>query len=177
MLAYCGFGVRIVPLYPLACRKRRLQGRVRLSLGVTFAAIHLLHLNDTHLNSYSIPSWYSGNRTWASLDLLWNPPLFVAALVNKLVPWRAWLLSSALEVLRLWLRLRLDCEVRGSNPTKAEIWNKMSASCAPHALPLGDLGGTGGRPPKFEVGDGPCIRLPQYFEKQCCRMRAKVRTE
>src|SRR6218665_1797731 len=30
-----------------------------------------------------------------------------AALVNKLVPWCAWLLSSALEVLRLRLRLRL----------------------------------------------------------------------
>src|SRR6218665_3918135 len=25
--------------------------------------IHFLHLNDTHLNSYSVPSWYSGNRT------------------------------------------------------------------------------------------------------------------
>jgi len=36
-----------------------------------------------------------------------NPPLwFVVALVNKLVPWCAWLLSSALEVLRLRLRLR-----------------------------------------------------------------------
>src|SRR6218665_2770941 len=31
-----------------------------------------------------------------------------AALVNKLVPWCAWLLSSALEVLRLRLRLRVD---------------------------------------------------------------------
>jgi len=31
----------------------------------------------------------------------------------------------------------------------------------------GDLGGTGGDgpPKKFEVGDGPCIRPPQYFEK------------
>jgi len=29
------------------------------------------HLNNTHPNSYSAPSWYSGNRTWASLD----PPL------------------------------------------------------------------------------------------------------
>ena len=25
--------------------------------------IHLLHLIDTHLNSYSVPCWYSGNRT------------------------------------------------------------------------------------------------------------------
>jgi len=72
------------------------------------AVIHLLHLNDTHLNSYSIPSWYSWNRTWAYLDSVWKTPLwFVAALVNKLVPWCAWLLSSALEILRLWLRLRL----------------------------------------------------------------------
>ena len=34
----------------------------------------------------------------------------------------------------------------------------------------GDLGGTGGdNPPKFEVEDGPCIRIPypQYFEKYC----------
>src|SRR6218665_198544 len=33
--------------------------------------------------------------------------LLLAALVNKLVPWCAWLLSSALEILRLRLRLRL----------------------------------------------------------------------
>ena len=25
--------------------------------------IHLLHLNDTHLNSYFVPSWYTGIRT------------------------------------------------------------------------------------------------------------------
>src|SRR6218665_941429 len=30
---------------------------------LTHLIIHLLHLNDTHLNSYSDPSWYSGNRT------------------------------------------------------------------------------------------------------------------
>ena len=52
----------------------------------TVVNIHLLHLNDIHLNSYSVPSWHSGNRTRASLE----PPLetpfwFVAALVNKLV--------------------------------------------------------------------------------------------
>src|SRR6218665_2957111 len=30
----------------------------------------------------------------------------------------------------------------------------------------GDVGGTGGpAPPKFEVGDCPCIGPPQYFEK------------
>src|SRR6218665_3073322 len=34
----CGFGVRIVPLYPPACRKRRLKGGVHGSLVVTFAA-------------------------------------------------------------------------------------------------------------------------------------------
>src|SRR6218665_1290556 len=34
----CGFGVRIVPLYPPACRKRRLKGGVRGSLVVTFTA-------------------------------------------------------------------------------------------------------------------------------------------
>jgi len=34
----------------------------------------------------------------------------------------------------------------------------------------GDLGGTGETvPPKFEVGDGPCIRHPQYFVG-CARM-------
>ena len=37
----------------------------------THLIIHILHLNDTHLNSYTAPSWYSGNRTRASLD----PPL------------------------------------------------------------------------------------------------------
>ena len=40
------------------------------------------------------------------LTPLWRIPLwFVAALVNKLVPWCSWLLSSALEILRLRLRL------------------------------------------------------------------------
>src|SRR6218665_1659629 len=34
----CGFGVRTVPLYLPACRKRRLKGGVRSSLVVTFAA-------------------------------------------------------------------------------------------------------------------------------------------
>ena len=29
--------------------------------------IHPIHLNDTHLNSYSVPFWPPGNRTWASL--------------------------------------------------------------------------------------------------------------
>jgi len=49
---------------------------------------------------------------WKSdLRLSWppfgNPLWFVAALVNKLVPWCVELLSSALNVLRLRLRLRL----------------------------------------------------------------------
>ena len=26
------------------------------------------HLNNIHPNSYSVPSWYSGSQTWASLD-------------------------------------------------------------------------------------------------------------
>src|SRR6218665_2939474 len=34
----CGFGVRIFPLYPCACRKRRLKGGVCGSLVLTFAA-------------------------------------------------------------------------------------------------------------------------------------------
>src|SRR6218665_1191846 len=34
----CWFGIRIVPLYPPACRKRRLKGGVRSSLVVTLAA-------------------------------------------------------------------------------------------------------------------------------------------
>src|SRR6218665_397623 len=68
---------------------------------MTRLIIQLLHLYDTHLNSYSVPSWYSGNRPWAALDPTFgNPPLFVAALVNKLVPCCAWLLSSALEIMR-----------------------------------------------------------------------------
>ena len=55
---------------------------------LTHLIIYPLHLNDTHLNSYSVPSWYSGNLTWTSLDRhLW----FVAAPVNELVPWCAWL--------------------------------------------------------------------------------------
>ena len=41
-LVNCEFGVRIVPLYPPACRKRRLKGGVHCSLVVTFAAIRLL---------------------------------------------------------------------------------------------------------------------------------------
>src|SRR6218665_3561682 len=34
----CKFGVRLVPLYPPACRKRRLKGRVRGSIVATSAA-------------------------------------------------------------------------------------------------------------------------------------------
>ena len=41
-----------------------------------------------------------------------------------------------------------------------------------------DIEGLGTVPPKFEVGDGPCIRPPPaYFEKLCFQMRAKIRTE
>jgi len=43
---------------------------------MTHLIIQILHLNDTHLNSYSVPSWYSGNRPWAALDPTFgNPPL------------------------------------------------------------------------------------------------------
>src|SRR6218665_4002385 len=43
---------------------------------LTHLIIHPLHLNDTHLNSYSVSSWYSGNRPWAALDPTFgNPPL------------------------------------------------------------------------------------------------------
>src|SRR6218665_3574966 len=35
---HCGFGIRIVPLYPPACRKRLLKVGVHGSLVVTFAA-------------------------------------------------------------------------------------------------------------------------------------------
>src|SRR6218665_3417048 len=38
LLEPCGFWVRIVPLYPPACHKRRLKDGVRGSLVVTFAA-------------------------------------------------------------------------------------------------------------------------------------------
>src|SRR6218665_1991753 len=38
MVNPCGFGVRIVPLYPPACHKRRLKGGVRGRLVLTFAA-------------------------------------------------------------------------------------------------------------------------------------------
>jgi len=30
---------------------------------LTHLLIHLLHLSDTHLNSYSVPSWYSVSRS------------------------------------------------------------------------------------------------------------------
>ena len=60
----------------------------------------LTHLTPTL--SAALPSWYSGNRTWVSLDPPLETPLwFVAALVNRLVPWYVWLVSSALEILRL----------------------------------------------------------------------------
>jgi len=46
--------------------------------------------------------WPFGNRTWAYHGLPFGKPLwFVAALVNKLVPWA---LSGAIEILRLRLR-------------------------------------------------------------------------
>jgi len=41
--------------------------------------------------------WPFENRTWAYLGLQSGKPLlFVAVLVNKLVPWWAWLISGAL---------------------------------------------------------------------------------
>src|SRR6218665_4044975 len=74
---------------------------------LTHLIIHPLHLNETHFNSYSVPFWPSGNRSSTSLDHpLEKPFLFVTVLMNKLVLWCAWLLSNALEVVRL--RLRFD---------------------------------------------------------------------
>ena len=51
-------------------------------------------------------------------------------------------------------------------------WTTTTVACVTHlhsfvgqVTNMGrDLGRLGGRPPKFEVGDGPCIRLPQYFD-------------
>ena len=37
----------------------------------------------------------------------------------------------------------------------------------------GDLAGTGGTPPKFKVGDGPCIRPPIYGEVVLRNVREK----
>ena len=55
---------------------RFMHGRTHSSNTPTLT--HLIipppHLNNTHPNSYSVPSWYSGNRTRASLDPLWKPP-------------------------------------------------------------------------------------------------------
>ena len=47
------------------------------SIKVYHLIIHLLHLNYTHLNSYSVPSWYSGNRTWTSLDSPFGNPSLI----------------------------------------------------------------------------------------------------
>ena len=44
----------------------------------------------------------------------------------------------------------------------------------------GDLGGTGGRLPKFEVGDGPGIRPPQYFKNYLLLLdvrKSRLRTD
>src|SRR6218665_2807319 len=39
----------------------------------------------------------------------------------------------------------------------------------------GNLGRTGdGPPPKFEVGDGPCIRPPNILTSSVCRMTKKI---
>src|SRR6218665_277919 len=35
----------------------------------------------------------------------------------------------------------------------------------------------GNGPPKFEEGDGPCIRPPNILRSSVCQMRAKARTE
>ena len=75
---------------------------------LTHLIIHPPHLNNTRLNTYSVPPGILEIGLELLLTPLWKTRLwFVAALVNKLVPWCAWLLSSALEVLRLRLRLRL----------------------------------------------------------------------
>ena len=75
--------------------------------------IHPPHLNDTHSNSYSVPSCSRPILEIAPellLTPLWKNPLwFVAALVKSLVPWCAWLLSSSLEIVRLRLRNKKPC--------------------------------------------------------------------
>jgi len=55
---------------------------------------------------------------------------------------------------------RLSCIIHGHLNFSLEGPSKKYVR-----LTDGDLGGLGGRPPKFEVWDGPCIRPPQYFEK------------
>src|SRR6218665_926280 len=66
-----GYSVRLCrPLKPK--KPKNLNGflknlRFLPALTLTHLIIHLLHLNNTHLNGYSVPSWYS--------DSLWKSPL------------------------------------------------------------------------------------------------------
>ena len=67
--------------------------------------IHPNNLNDTHFNSYSIPS----DPLEIGLELTMDHPLEnpFDLLVNKLVPWCALILCSALEIPRLRLRFKI----------------------------------------------------------------------
>ena len=57
----------------------------------------------TRLISYSIPSdlLEIGIELTMEWTTLWTTPLIRRTLVNKLVPWCAWLLSGALEIPKL----------------------------------------------------------------------------
>ena len=46
-------------------------------------------------------------------------------------------------------------------------WNHLTVHGRRHRGDWGD------GPPKFEVGDGPCIRPPNILRSSVCRMRAK----
>src|SRR6218665_2669576 len=53
---------------PLSVTPRAFHSKLKCHLfkhsyTLTHLIIHPSNLNDTHLNSYSVPFWYSGNRT------------------------------------------------------------------------------------------------------------------
>ena len=67
---------------------------------------------------------------------VWTALCFVAALVNTLAPWRAWLLSGALEFRRLRLRLRLTSSF---SPLTAYTLPALTSNLPPLTLWKPDL--------------------------------------
>jgi len=62
-----------------------------------------------------------------------------------------------------------------SCPLIVKRWHHVRSLWTMHGRTLRKYWGDG--PPKFEVGGRPMHPFPQYFEKECYRMRVKVRTE
>src|SRR6218665_1703038 len=71
-----------------------------------YIIIHTPNLDDTCLNNYSVPSDPFEIGPELTMDCPLDDPFDLSrrSALNKLVPWRAWSLSGAIEIPRLRLQ-------------------------------------------------------------------------